>query len=156
MNRFAAVLIVVCLPDAVEPIRAADVPPEVLAAAMKRRNEIPLGGDFKPDPQRPAFVAVGHGGRILLSHDDGNTWKQVFWGYAGSDHGPWATKAIAYTNGVFVVPIGWGAPGAWLASEDGINWTPPRSSPGIQYVITNGTPPIAYTYTPTSNARFGN
>ena len=68
------------------------------------------------------FVAVGHGGRILLSRDDGKTWKQVFWGHAGSDHGPWATKAVAYTGGVFVVPIGWGAPTAWLASEDGENW----------------------------------
>ncbi|MCA9086676.1 MAG: exo-alpha-sialidase, partial [Planctomycetaceae bacterium] len=101
---------------------AADDPPEFIAAALKRRAEIPLGGDFKPDPKAPVFVAVGHGGRILLSRDDGQTWKQVFWGHAGSDHGPWATKAIAYTNGVFVVPIGWGAPTAWLASEDGVNW----------------------------------
>lgn len=102
--------------------QAADEPPEFAAAAMKRRSEIPLGGDFKPDPSSPVFVAVGHGGRILLSRDDGQSWKQVFWGHAGSDHGPWATKAIAYTSGVFVVPIGWGAPTAWLASEDGVNW----------------------------------
>lgn len=101
---------------------AADVPPEFVEAALKRRAEVPLGGDFKPDPKAPVFVAVGHGGRILLSRDDGQTWKQVFWGHAGSAHGPWATKAIAYTGGVFVVPIGWGAPGAWLASEDGVNW----------------------------------
>ncbi len=101
---------------------AADVPPEFVEAALKRRQEIPLGGDLKPDPKAPVFVAVGHGGRILLSRDDGRSWKQVFWGHAGSDHGPWATKAVAYTNGVFVVPVGWGAPGAWLASEDGVNW----------------------------------
>jgi len=101
---------------------AADEPPEFVAAAMNRRKEIPLGGDFKPDPKSPVFVAVGHGGRILLSRDDGKTWKQVFWGHPGSDHGPWATKAIAYTNGVCVVPIGWGGPTTWLASEDGENW----------------------------------
>jgi photosystem II stability/assembly factor-like uncharacterized protein len=101
---------------------AADVPPEFVEAALRRRQEIPLGGDFKPNPKLPVFVAVGHGGRIVLSRDDGQTWKQVFWGHPGSDHGPWATKAIAYTNGVFVVPIGWGAPTAWLASEDGANW----------------------------------
>ena len=111
------VLLVLCVPF----VTSADEPPE-FAAAMKRRSEIPLGGDFKPDPRSPVFVAVGHGGRILLSRDDGQTWKQVFWGHAGSDHGPWATKAIAYTGGVFVVPIGWGAPTAWLASEDGVNW----------------------------------
>ena len=102
--------------------RAADEPPEFVTAALKRRAEIPLGGDFKPDPKSPVFVAVGHGGRILLSRDDGQTWKQVYWGHPGSDHGPWATKAIAYTHGVFVVPIGWGGPTTWLASEDGVNW----------------------------------
>lgn len=99
-----------------------NTPLEFSQAAFQRRGEIPLGGDFKPDPKSPVFVAVGHGGRILLSRDDGQTWKQVFWGHPGSDHGPWATKAVAYTNGVFVVPIGWGAPTAWLASEDGQNW----------------------------------
>lgn len=100
----------------------AKEPPEFVAAALKRRTEITLGGDFKPNPKSPVFVAVGHGGRILLSRDDGQSWQQVFWGHPGSDHGLWATKAIAYTEGVFVVPIGWGAPTAWLASEDGIQW----------------------------------
>jgi hypothetical protein len=107
---------------AVPLVFAEEPPADVVQAAMQRRSEIPLGGDFKPDPKEPVFVAVGHGGRILLSRDDGQTWDQVFWGFAGSDHGPWATKAIAYTEGVFVVPIGWGAPTAWLASEDGVNW----------------------------------
>ena len=100
----------------------AEEPAGFVEAALKRRAEVPLGDDFKPNPKSPAFVAVGHGGRILLSRDDGQSWQQVFWGHPGSDHGPWATKAIAYTNGVFVVPIGWGAPTAWLASEDGIRW----------------------------------
>ncbi len=101
---------------------AADVPPEFAAAAEEARTAIPLGGDFRPDPKVPAFVAVGHGGRILLSRDDGKTWEQVYFGHLGSDHSPWATKAVAYTGGVFVVPIGWGAPTMWLASEDGVNW----------------------------------
>ena len=107
---------------AVVHLNAEDLPPEFVEAATKRRAEIPLGGDFKPQPKAPVFVAVGHGGRILLSRDDGQTWEQVFWGHAGSDHGLWATKAIAYSRGVFVVPIGWGAPSAWLASDDGVNW----------------------------------
>jgi photosystem II stability/assembly factor-like uncharacterized protein len=104
-------------------IPAADkLPPEFVAAAEKARADVPLGGDFHPDPKQPALVAVGHGGRILLSRDDGKTWTQVHFGHLGSDHSPWATKAVAYTNGVFVVAIGWGAPSAWLASEDGVNW----------------------------------
>ncbi len=101
---------------------ADDLPPEFIAGEKAARDRIPLGGDFRPDPKQPAFVAVGHGGRIVLSRDDGKTWKQVYFGHAGSDHGLWATKAIAYAGGVFVVPVGWGGPTIWLASEDGVNW----------------------------------
>ena len=119
--RFLFLLFCTCEVSAFS-LFAADLPTEFVEAALRRRQEIPLGGDFKPDPKSPVFVAVGHGGRILLSRDDGQSWEQVFWGHSGSDHGPWATKAIAYSNGVFVVPIGWGAPGAWLASEDGVSW----------------------------------
>lgn len=104
------------------PVAAAEVPAEFQAAADRRRAEIPLGGDFEPDPLEPALVAVGHGGRILLSRDDGRHWKQVFWGHPGSDHGPWATKAVTFVGGVVVVPVGWGAPTAWLASDDGLRW----------------------------------
>jgi len=104
------------------PLPAADPPPEFIAGETAARSRIPLGGNFRPDPRQPAFVAVGHGGRILLSRDDGKNWRQVYFGHAGSDHGPWATKAVAYAGGVFVVPIGWGGPTSWLASEDGVNW----------------------------------
>jgi len=101
---------------------SADLPPEFVEAAEKARAEVPLGGDFRPDPKVPVFVAIGHGGRILLSRDDGKSWKEVFFGHPGSDHSPWAAKSVAYTEGVFAVAIGWGAPTAWLASEDGVNW----------------------------------
>lgn len=104
------------------PLSAADVPPEFAAAEQAARDAIPLGGDFQPDPQQPVFVAAGHGGRIVLSRDDGATWEQVYFGHPGSDHSPWAMRSVAYTEGVFVVAIGWGAPTAWLASEDGVNW----------------------------------
>ncbi len=101
---------------------SADPPPEFVAAAEKARAAVPLGGDFQPDPTVPAFVAVGHGGRILLSRDDGMSWEQVFFGHPGADHSPWATKSVTHSGGVFVVAVGWGAPTAWLASEDGVNW----------------------------------
>ncbi|MBI1371856.1 MAG: hypothetical protein GC159_03730 [Phycisphaera sp.] len=102
--------------------RAADVPEEFIKAGEARRAEIPLGGDFKPDPKQPVFVAVGHGARILLSRDDGKTWTQVFFGYPGADHGGWATNCVAYAGGVFVVPVGWTQPTSYLASEDGVHW----------------------------------
>ncbi|WP_395750597.1 hypothetical protein [Prosthecobacter sp.] len=101
---------------------AAAESPEAVAAAEKRREEIPLGGDFKPNPQVPAFVVAGHGGRILVSKDEGKTWTQAFFGAPGADHGVWATRTMTYGSGVFVVAFGWGAPTSWLASEDGVRW----------------------------------
>lgn len=92
------------------------------AEDIKIRESIPIGGDFKPNPKVGAFVVVGHGARILVSKDDGTTWKQAFFAAPGADHGPWATKAVAYTGGVFVVPVGWGAPTIYLASDDAVNW----------------------------------
>ncbi len=97
-------------------------PADWVAAGDKRRDAIPLGGDFKPDAKVPAFVAVGHGARIVLSRDDGKTWTQVFFGYPGADHGGWATSSVAYTNGVFALPVGWTKPTSYLASEDGAKW----------------------------------
>jgi photosystem II stability/assembly factor-like uncharacterized protein len=88
----------------------------------KIRASIPLGGDFKPNPKVGAFVVVGHGARIIVSKDDGQTWKQAFFAAPGADHGPWATKSVAYTNGVFAVPVGWGGPTIYLASDDAVNW----------------------------------
>lgn len=96
--------------------------PEVIAAGEKRREEIALGGDFTSNPKVPAFVVVGHGGRILLSKDDGKTWTQAFFGYPAADHGVWSTRTMTYGDGLFVVAFGWGAPTSWLASYDGVNW----------------------------------
>jgi photosystem II stability/assembly factor-like uncharacterized protein len=41
----------------------------------KIREAIPLGCGLKPNPQVPAFVVVGHGGRIIVSKDDGQTYR---------------------------------------------------------------------------------
>jgi photosystem II stability/assembly factor-like uncharacterized protein len=122
MKPFSIMIVATLLLASLTSLRAAEPPAEFIKAGEERREEIPLGGDFRPAPKTPVFVAVGHGARILLSRDDGKIWKQVFWGYPGSDHGGWATNSVAYTNGVFAVPIGWTFPTAYLASEDGVNW----------------------------------
>lgn len=88
----------------------------------KIRASIPLGGDFKPNPKVGAFVVVGHGARIIVSKDDGKTWKQTFFAAPGADHGPWATRSVTYTSGVFAVPVAWGGPTIYLASDDAVNW----------------------------------
>jgi len=89
----------------------------------KVRAAIPFGGTLKPNPKVPAFVVVGHGARILVSKDDGKTWRQTFFAAPGADHGPWATKTVAYHGGVFVVGVGWGGPTIYLASDDGVTWS---------------------------------
>lgn len=96
--------------------------PEAVAAAEKRREEIPLGGDFSPNPKVPTFVVIGHGGRIIVSKDDAKTWTQTFFGAPAADHGVWATRTMTYGGGVFVVAFGWRAPTSWIASDDAVNW----------------------------------
>jgi BNR/Asp-box repeat len=103
-------------------LAATAVVAEEIPDDTKIRDSIPLGGDFQPNPKVGAFVVVGHGARIIVSKDDGQTWKQAFFAAPGADHGPWATKSVAYTSGVFAVPVGWGGPTIFLASDDAVNW----------------------------------
>ncbi len=75
----------------------------------KIRNSIPLGGDFRPNPKVGTFVVWGTERASCVSKDDGQTWRQAFFAAPGADHGPWATSSVAYTNGVFAVPVAWAA-----------------------------------------------
>jgi len=93
------------------------------AEAKAWRESIPFNPGLQPNPQEPVLIAVAHGGRILVSRDDGQTWKEVLFAGPGNDHHPFACKTIAYDNGVFVTALGWGAPGAFLVSTDGETWT---------------------------------
>lgn len=97
--------------------------PEEAARQEKFRAEIPLGGNFQPQPEEGIFVAAGHSMNIVASRDDGKTWEPVFYGFPCGDHGRWAVwNSVAYTDGVFAIASGWGAPGTILASDDGVNW----------------------------------
>ena len=97
--------------------------PEEAARQEKIRAEIPLGGNFDPKPEQGIFVVAGHGMNVVVSRDDGKTWQQSFYGAPCGDHGRWAVwNSVAYTNGVFAIASGWGAPGTIIASDDGKNW----------------------------------
>lgn len=92
-------------------------------AQEKRRAELPLGGNFQPAGEEGVFVAAGHGLNVVASRDDGKTWKRVFYGAPCGDHGHWAVwNSVAYTEGVFAIAAGWGAPGTLIASDDGEQW----------------------------------
>lgn len=120
--RQLAVATALCL-LATFPAIAAKETPEEAAAQEKIRKDIPLGGNFKPAPEQGIFVAAGHGMNVVVSRDDGKTWKQSFYGAPCGDHGRWAVwNSVAYTKGVFAIAAGWGAPGTIIASDDGEQW----------------------------------
>jgi len=99
-------------------------------AELAARERVPEGGNFQPNPQMPVTVAVGGGGRVILSVDDGQSWEQVFFGAPTHGHGYWATRSVAFTDGLFIMPVGWGKPPMALASDDGRNWRhllPPKT-----------------------------
>tara|TARA_R110002096_G_scaffold59069_4_gene148319 strand:- start:2086 stop:3183 length:1098 start_codon:yes stop_codon:yes gene_type:complete len=91
------------------------------------REDIPFGGNLNPKMEEPVFaVASKQGGRILVSRDDGKTWEQTFLGTDsledGGWHGTFAVYGMAYTEGVIGVFSGWGTPGVYIGSDDGVNW----------------------------------
>ncbi|MDF1755765.1 MAG: sialidase family protein [Verrucomicrobiales bacterium] len=91
------------------------------------REDIPFGGKLAPKMEEPVFaVSSKQGGRILVSRDDGKTWQQTFLGTEsledGGWHGTFAVYGMAYTGGVIGVFSGWGTPGVYIGSDDGVNW----------------------------------
>jgi len=119
MLRFLLAAALLLVPMAVHSKPTEDE----LAKAKAWREAIPFNPGLERNPQEPMFVAVAHGGRILVSRDDGKTWEQVFFAEPGTDHSAYSCKTVAYDDGIFVTALGWGAPTTWLASDDGKNWT---------------------------------
>lgn len=114
-------------------------------SAQERKNvpvpeNIPAAGSLKPRAEQPVFAVVSKQGmRILVSRDDGKTWKQTFLGTEeredGGFHGQFAVYGMAYTKGVIGVFSGWGPSGLYLGSDDGVRWTHlSRETKGLQSV----------------------
>lgn len=98
------------------------------------REDIPLGGKLNPRMEEPIFaVCSKQGMRILVSRDDGKTWKQTFLGTEsvedGGWHGTFAVYGMASTRGVIGVFSGWGTPGVYIGSDDGEHWAHLNRSP---------------------------
>lgn len=92
------------------------------------REDIPHGVRLTPRMEEPVFaVCSKQGMRILVSRDDGKTWKQTFLGTDsvedGGWHGTFAVYGMASTKGVIGVFSGWGAPGVYIGSDDGLHWS---------------------------------
>ena len=99
------------------------------------REDIPFGRLQKAKMEEPVFaVCSKQGMRILVSRDDGKTWQQTFCGTEsvedGGWHGTFAVYGMAATRGVIGVFSGWGTPGVYIGSADGIHWTHLNGAPG--------------------------
>ncbi|MEZ6123576.1 MAG: hypothetical protein R3C49_10410 [Planctomycetaceae bacterium] len=89
--------------------------------------EIPVLKDQVARREQPVFaVCSKQGARVLVSRDDGRTWKQTFLATDsledGGWHGTFAVYGMASTNGVIGVFSGWGTPGVYLGTVDGVHW----------------------------------
>ncbi len=98
------------------------------------RDDIPYGAQLNPRMEEPVFaVCSKQGMRILVSRDDGKTWKQTFLGTDsledGGWHGTFAVYGMAATKGVIGVFSGWGTPGVYIGSDDGVHWTHLNAKP---------------------------
>ena len=85
-----------------------------------------VGGAEEPKVARvPMFVAVGRGGRRVMSCDRGRTWiadKQVASGSEDNEHRTYTPKGLAYGGGTFVFLTGWGTDSTTWVSKNGIDW----------------------------------
>lgn len=87
--------------------------------------DIPLRSSLERNPQVPVFAVASSGLRVLISKDDGKTWKQslLLSDDAGDGgHGPYGVHGLAYADGMLSIYSGWGASGYWLGSTDAENW----------------------------------
>ena len=92
------------------------------------RTDIPMRGNLSPRQEEPVFaVCSKQGMRILVSRDDGKTWKQTFLATDsredGGWHGNYAVYGMAYTEGVIGVFSGWGTQGIYIGSDDAKTWS---------------------------------
>lgn len=118
-SRFILVVMtIICLAVSVEAQKKHAPIPE----------DIPYGRPLQPEMEQPVFaVCSKQGMRVLVSRDDGRTWKQTFLGTDsledGGWHGTFAVYGMASTQGVIGIFSGWGTPGVYIGSDDGVHWT---------------------------------
>lgn len=102
--------------------------------------------DAGPD-RVPVFVMVGKQGRRAISCDDGRSWKndvsideawpvdERYRCFSGDftlpdggtqstdcDHNAYSSTSLVYADGAFLQTLGWGAPGTFHRSTDGVSW----------------------------------
>jgi hypothetical protein len=118
----------------------------------------------------PVFIAVGKQGRRAISCDDGRTWKNDIsvddaWpaneryrcfsgdftlpdgGTQGTDcdHNAYSSTSLVHVNGAFIQTMGWGAPGTFFRTTDGITWQQVNMGANVTDVMVGNNRLIAAT-----------
>lgn len=108
----------------------------------------------------PVFVLVGKQGRRAISCDDGRSWKNdvslddalpanlQYHCFSGTfalpdggstgtdcDHNAWSSTALAFVEDAFLQTMGWGAPGTFWRSTDGVTWDLVHTGANVQDVM---------------------
>jgi hypothetical protein len=82
-------------------------------------------GNNNPNAVVPIFLAVGWGGRSVISCDQGRTWvanQQIAPESEDDWHKAYTPKGLAYGNGTFIFLTGWGANAVARITNDGVTW----------------------------------
>ena len=91
-----------------------------------------IGGGAQPLGTIPMFVAVGRGGRRIMSCDKGRTWvANQFVSTEDGEHSTFTPKGLAYANGTFVFLSGWGNPSTTWISRNGVDWLEQKHQNGF-------------------------
>lgn len=106
-----------------------------------------MGGMVPPEGSVPMFVAIGRGGRRIMSCDRGRTWiANQFVSTVDGEHSTFTPKGLAYGNGTFVFLSGWGNPSTTWVTRNGIDWLEQKHQTGFagigfddgQFVLVGG------------------
>jgi hypothetical protein len=105
------------------------------------------GGTIAPAGSVPMFVAIGRGGRRIMSCDRGRTWiANQFVSTVDGEHSTFTPKGLTYGNGTFVFLSGWGNPSTTWVTRNGIDWVEQKHDTGFsglgyddgQFVLIGG------------------
>lgn len=91
-----------------------------------------VGSGGAPVGSVPMFVAVGRGGRRIMSCDRGRTWvADQFVSTQDGEHSTFTPKGLAYGNGTFVFLSGWGNPSTTWITNNGVDWVEQKHQTGF-------------------------
>jgi len=105
------------------------------------------GGTALPAGSVPMFVAIGRGGRRIMSCDKGRTWvANKFVSMQDGEHSTFTPKGLAYGDGTFVFLSGWGNPSTTWVTQNGVDWAEQKHDTGFaglgyddgQFVLVGG------------------